>query len=274
MSNIDLGNSPIGSPPTEPQKAQIRSALDLNINAFRPITRNISGAQNLNFNTNSIKEFLENLFFPSVNPSVITTISSTTQELGFTPSITFSSTINTNDFNVSSFRITRGGTLLEELLNLNKNVTNSLTNTDTYSSTVSFASSAITNTGITINGTSRTCSFIDPIYSGMLSLSEIQNIVTNGANRSTLSSLLTRQLVGKSSRSFSFSGTSKRMVYIYPNSYGNINTILDPNSFNITTSFLSDSFSYERNDNSTVAFRLLYNNMDVNLTDFQVTFNF
>jgi len=71
-----------------------------------------------------------------------------------------------------------------------------------------------------------------------------------------------------------FSPTNERFYYAYPNSYGAVARIIDPNNFDVTASFNARQESFALADSTPEAYRIMYNNADTTQTDFRLDFDF
>ena len=71
-----------------------------------------------------------------------------------------------------------------------------------------------------------------------------------------------------------FSPVNQRFYYAYPDEFGPVRQIKDPNDFDVTASFQSRVENFALADGSLKAYRILYNNSDTSQTDFHLDFIF
>ena len=78
----------------------------------------------------------------------------------------------------------------------------------------------------------------------------------------------------KSNKTYTFDLSNQRMCVIYPHNYNDFSNITDQNGYNITSSFIISTFTYIRDNLEPVLYKLYYNDSDLILGNFSVTFNF
>ncbi len=107
--------------------------------------------------------------------------------------------------------------------------------------------------------------FIYPYYVGVC---EVNDEITE-----TLIKGLTKQIEAKGSKTISYTTNNQKMVFAYPSSYGNINKILDPNSFDVTNTFNKTVISIIGLDGTAQNY-YVYTNSASTVTNFNMKFNY
>lgn len=110
--------------------------------------------------------------------------------------------------------------------------------------------------------------FYSPFYYGIgaaaLSVSDIQ--------------ALTKQVVARSNKTYSFSPTAQKFYFAYPAAHGYLSSIKDPNGFDITSSFTVTTKSFTNNspnyEGTTMNYYVYESNSLTTQTGFLITFNF
>lgn len=246
--------------------------VETNFDGSRPITRTVSGLQGITPGTTTVVEFLDSVFYPKVDSTISLSVNPSTNELGVSTSVSAVMNYTSNDYAITLAELREGATVVDSIQDITENESGSLTYTASYANTQSFTAWFEKDNATTKTST-RTASFYDPYYHGELTLTTINNIIASGVTRSELSTLLTKSVSSKRNNTKSFELTAQRMVYCFPDNYGNLSSIIDQNGYNITSSFSYSTFTYTREDSSTVNYRIYYNDSDISLTGFSVTFN-
>lgn len=229
-------------------------------------------------NNMSIQDVLTKLLYPYVAPTVKASISysptGTTFEYGesvhvssMTATITKKSELITKIgffvdgtmVHVIRDEIENGGTFtftFDEPYEVTKSISNSFFHVE-----VTDASGAITKG----NTLSMSLNFLYPYYYGVVDEDvEITEDVILG---------LTKQVVAKGTKTYSFSPDYQRAVFAYPKSYGVLNSILDPNSFEIISSFECLEVNIEGLDGSIQPYYVYVNGAFTN-SNFKITFKY
>jgi hypothetical protein len=187
----------------------------------------------LNVGGTSLKDFIENFFFPFVPATVAISSGGTTYyETGSNQNISVVSTITANDeITFGSSSVYRDSAAW--------NTTGSpspliFTFTDTtISSSHTYQTSTQTNNNgspTVISSNTKTATFIYPYLYGMS--------VTAGLSGVALyTGLSGKSITPQGSKTFNYSGTAVYMYFAYPASYSDLVSILDPNSFQVIGSF-------------------------------------
>lgn len=245
----------------------------INFNGNRNITRNISGLYNENVGGDNIKDFLNNLFFPRVNPSLSLTVSPNLNERGVESTINVNFNVNSNDYEISEYGIKSSDLLLLSSFGINENSSDSLVYSNNYSNSVNFEGYAYKTEGGIVSRT-RSANYYDPFYYGVLTLQEIQSIEGDSIIRAEIMSILNKDISPKTNKSYTFNPNNQRIVVLYPITYGDFRSIIDQNGYDITSSHINTSFSYVRENSESVNYRICYSDADLFLNSFTINFIF
>jgi len=208
----------------------------------------------------------------AVEPSLSQNVSSSNNESGVLKSITTTVSYNSEDYELSLVELFEGANVRDSITNVAVSTSGTLSFTGDYSYSVSFSSKLTKAVGGTITR-SVTSSFYDPYYHGVLTIEQINSILNSTQTRTAINGLLSLTVTGKSNRTVTTTTNNQRIVLAFPNSYGNLSSVIDQNGYNITSSFNYGTFTYVRQDETTVPYRIYYNDADLNLSNFTVTFN-
>ena len=228
-----------------------------------------------NLNDLTIQEVLTKLLFPYIAPSVSASLTyspnASIYEYGRIVSVTNinasvakkSESIqsikfyqNNNLINIISTNCSNGGTFsytLEPSVSIISNTSNSyfkvIVNDDT--------------TNVTANTNSFT--FVYPYYYG---------VINNDAEiNENLIKSLTKQVVAKGNKTYSYSPDFQKMVIAYPKSYGVLKSILDPNGFEQMASFTLTELNIIGLDGTSQPYYVYSNGASTN-TNFNMTFKY
>lgn len=208
------------------------SASYVPYNGDRAIKR--SPYTGINVGGEHVVEFLDNFFFPFIAATLsITTPSSTVYyETGSVQNRIITSTITANDetsFGTGSVK--RDGADWNTILAIPP-YTPSFTDTNISSSHTYQTFVQVDNDGspTVINSTSRTVSFIYPYLYGLSS--------TPGLEGAALySAMVSKSLTTEQDKAGYLWGTGTYIYFCYPSSYSPLTSILDPNNFELISSF-------------------------------------
>ena len=112
-----------------------------------------------------------------------------------------------------------------------------------------------------VNSNTLRISFINPIYIGVLTNITEQEIKS-----------MTKKIVNVSSQSYTYTLDTKRMCIAIPSGW-NLKSIIDPNNFNITSSFASTNVNITCLDNTVRPYTVYYSDY-TSQNNFLVKFNF
>lgn len=228
-----------------------------------------------NLNDLTIQEVLTKLLFPYIAPSVsasltyspnasiyeygriilvtkintsVTKKSESIQSIKFYQNNNLINTISTNCSNGGTFSYT-----LEPSVSITSNTSNSYFKVIVYDGT----------TNVTANTNSFT--FVYPYYYG---------VINNDAEiNETLIKSLTKQVVAKGNKTYSYSPNFQKMVIAYPKSYGVLKSILDPNGFEQMASFTLTELNIVGLDGTPQPYYVYSNGASTN-TNFNMTFKY
>ena len=228
-----------------------------------------------NLNDLTIQEVLTKLLFPYIAPSVsasltyspnasiyeygriilvtkintsVTKKSESIQSIKFYQNNNLINTISTNCSNGGTFSYT-----LEPSVSITSNTSNSYFKVIVYDGT----------TNVTVNTNSFT--FVYPYYYG---------VINNDAEiNETLIKSLTKQVVAKGNKTYSYSPNFQKMVIAYPKSYGVLKSILDPNGFEQMASFTLTELNIVGLDGTPQPYYVYSNGASTN-TNFNMTFKY
>lgn len=228
-----------------------------------------------NLNDLTIQEVLTKLLFPYIAPSVSASLTyspnASIYEYGRIVSVTKINTRvtkksesiqnikfyqNNNLINTISTDCSNGGTFshtLEPSVSITSNTSNSYFKVIVYDGT----------TNVTANTNSFT--FVYPYYYG---------VINNDAEiNETLIKSLTKQVVAKGNKTYSYSPNFQKMVIAYPKSYGVLKSILDPNGFEQMASFTLTELNIVGLDGTPQPYYVYSNGASTN-TNFNMTFKY
>ena len=204
----------------------------------------------------SIVELIDNMLHPYKAPSVSLSItpSNTLYELGVTiSSLTLKATTTQGSNDITSLVFLKNGSPLPNTSI--STLTQSNIRTDvTYSAYVSDNINRINSNSINIK-------FINPIYIG--SLSEVN---------STNIKAMTKKIVNVGSQSYTYTINNKKMCIAFPNGW-TLKNIIDPNGFDITQSFTSETVNIYCLDGNSKPYTV-YSSEFTSQSGFTVKFNF
>jgi hypothetical protein len=202
-------------------------------NGNRSIKR--TGYSGINVGGTSLKQFIENFFFPFIPATVSLSNTGTYYyETGSTQSPNIAANITVND------EVTFGSSsILRDSLNI-YNTSNPSPNTFNYTDTnisSSHTYQAFTQTNnngspTIISSGTETISFIYPYLHGVSA--------TEGLSGTALYSAFSpsgKDITINSSKTYTYSGNTVYLYFCYPSSYADLTSILDPNSFQVIGSF-------------------------------------
>lgn len=204
----------------------------------------------------SIVELIDNMLHPYKAPSISLSItpSNTLYELGATiSSLTLKATITQGSNDITSLVFLKDGNPLPSTSN--QTLTQSNIRADvTYSAYVSDNINRINSNSINIK-------FINPIYIG--SLSEVN---------STNIKAMTKKIVNVGSQSYTYTINNKKMCIAFPSGW-TLKNIIDPNGFDITQSFTSETVNIYCLDGNSKPYTV-YSSEFTSQSSFTVKFNF
>ena len=256
MNNIEDGISMALD--TSKEALEKSQNIDINYVSDKPSTVSVGGIP-LGYTTTGISlvELIDNMLHPYKAPGISLSISpnTTLYELGATiNTLTLRVSVTQGSKDVTSVVLLKNGaTLLSSTSNISTTDSNIKSNV-TYGSYVTDGTTRVNSNNISIN-------FINPIYIGSLSDVNATNIKA-----------MTKKIVNVSNQSYTYNITNKRMCIAVPSGW-NLKTIIDPNGFDITSSFTTTNTNIYCLDGITRAYTIYYSGF-TSQSNFTVKFNF
>lgn len=184
----------------------------------------------LNVGGDNVVDFLNNFFFPFV-PSTVSMGGTTLYETGSQQNFLVSATITVNDETIfGSGSISKDGVPAWYSASIPP-YTFSKTDTGITENHSYVAYVSVDNNGspTVINSSTKTATFIYPYLWGMST--------TAGLNGTSLYNAFTRQVQTQGNKTVSLIGSTVYIYFCYPSSYSPLTSVLDPNLFEILSSF-------------------------------------
>ena len=232
------------------------------------------------FAAQTIKQMFDALLYPYQVPTLYTlTITGQTTTLESGVFITSGNKTftwgSTNDANITA------GTLVVKDESANGNIATGLNNTKSELINIGAAITITAASGSqtwSITGTNSHSGAISKAYFIVYYYSPFYYGV--GAAALSVASLqgLTKQVVGKSNKTYSYSPTGQKFYFAYPAAHGYLTSIKDPNGFDITSSFAVTTKSFTVNspnyEGATMNYYVYESITLQTQTNFAITFNF
>ena len=256
MNNIEEGISMALD--TSKEALEKSQNIDINYVSDKPSTVSIGGIP-LGYTTTGISlvELIDNMLHPYKAPSISLSISpnTTLYELGATiNTLTLKVSVTQGSKDITSVVLLKNGsTLLSSTSNISTTQSNVNSNV-TYGSYVTDGTTRVNSNNISIN-------FINPIYIGSLSDISATNIKA-----------MTKKIVNVGNQSYTYNITNKRMCIAVPSGW-TLKTIIDPNGFDITSSFTTTNTNIYCLDGTTRTYTVYYSGL-TSQSNFTVKFNF
>ena len=220
-------------------------------------------------------EVLEMMLFPYTKPVISSvtlnrTPSGTVYEKGTTVSInSISTAIQKKSEAITKVQFYVNNTMKNEITT---GVANGVTFTYTPTTAISITDT-ITNTYVQVKvedgkslvtANSLALTFVYPYYHGSIADGTVVN--------DTVIQGLTKDVSIKGAKTYNYNTSNSCMVIAYPASYGNIQTIIDPNGFDITGSFTKSQVAVTANDSTSQTYNVYVSSASTN-SNFAVKFN-
>lgn len=223
----------------------------------------------------SLQQVLTKLLFPYIKPSVSASLtyspSASVYEYGQSISV---SKINTNvtkkSENIVSIKFYQNNTLINTI---SSDCSNGGSFSHTFTSPITITSNisnsyfkVIVNDGISdVTATTNSFTFVYPYYYGV--------IANDVGITEDLIKGLTKQVVTKGNKSYTYSPNFQKMVIAYPKSYGVLKSILDPNGFEQKASFTVTELNIIGLDGTSQVYYVYTNGASTN-TNFTMQFKY
>lgn len=205
----------------------------------------------------SLSDLVYKMLHPYKLPSINFSMSpnTTLYELGATVStVTLTTTTTKGSDDIKTIAITKNGTVL-------KSASTDLTVTETNIKTNTTFQAYVSDGTNTIYSGSKSINFVNPIYIGNLT-----NITSSEIKA------MTKKVVTRGSQSHTFNITNKRMCIAVPSEWV-LKSIIDPNGFDITSSFSKTTISILCLDGTSRSYTIHYSET-TSQNNFTVKFNF
>lgn len=121
------------------------------------------------------------------------------------------------------------------------------------------------DSGKVTSATTGTFSFVYPFYQGTLA--------AGTAPTEALVKAMTKKVEAKSNKAWPYTCTNQRMCFAYPQAYGKIGKIFDPNNFDVTGTFTCVSLNITCADNKSVPYYVYVNDAS-SVNNFTMKFNY
>ena len=214
---------------TELEEEMIFETDSLTVNSLGGISANTD------LNGLTVKEILNKLLFPYIEPviTVTATPNGGTYEKGNNQTITnVSVSITKKSEKITKIEVLNGTQVLarqqDEAIN-NGGTFNYNVNVNVPSTNKQLTVKVTDNSGNAITKTTNSFTFVYPYYYGVCD----EGTTING----DLIKSLTKSVTSKGTKTVTYTTNNQRMIFAYPKSYGVITKILDPNSFDVTSTF-------------------------------------
>lgn len=228
------------------------------------------------FKNKTIQEMFDAILYPYVAPAVSATMaftpSGTTQETGTTVSVSsITVSVTKKSANITKVEIFDGSTSIGSKTD---GVTNGGTFTfsftsapKTFTANKYYTAKVTDSTGKVTTANTQTVSFVRPFYYGATAK-------TNTTLTSAQITALSKSVSAKGEKTFAYTTSDQKMVIAYPQSYGALTKITDPNNFNITGTFEQKTVAVTGKDNTAVNYYLYIQSASATVSAFNVKFTF
>lgn len=211
--------------------SQSLSSSIIPYNGNRSIKRDDPDFQGINVGGNDVVTFLDNFFFPFVSATIAINSGTTYYETGSIQNIATTATITANDeITFGSGSIRKNGTSIFTALTippLSFAYTDNGVMVD--NSYVGYAQTDNDGSPTVIASAVETVTFVYPFFYGLSS--------TVGLSGNSLYTTLTKDISPFGNKTQTFTGTNTYLYFAYPDSYIDLVHVLDPNLFQVLTSF-------------------------------------
>ena len=229
------------------------------------------------FNKVPITDMLTKILYPWIAPTISAKVNTPsnggTFEKGNDQTITsITATITKKSSKIIKVELYYGATLLEtksnnDLTSINTAGSGSITFTvnQTVSSNSNFTIKVTDADNKVTSANTGTFTFVYPYYYG---------VIDNSTNitESVIKSL-TKDIKSKGNKTYKYTSTNQKVIFATPIAYGSLSKILDPNSFDITSTFTKNQINITGLDTTSQAY-YVYSNEPSTVTDFNITFNY
>ena len=224
-----------------------------------------------NLNGLTVKEILNKLLYPYVAPTI--SIQGTPNggifEKGNVQAITNARVIVTKKSEkIIKIEVLQGSTVLgvkEDTSIADGGTFNFPVNVKVNSTNVQLTGKVTDASGTVKTSTTAAFNFVYPYYVGVCG--------ENDTVDETLIKGLTKRIEAKGTKSISYTTTNQKMIIAYPKAYGVIKKILDPNSFDVTSTFTITEIKITGLDGTSQSYYVYVNNAST-VSGFTMTFSY
>lgn len=228
------------------------------------------------FKGKTVQEMFDAILYPYVAPTVSASMtytpSGTTQETGTTVSVS-AITVNVTKKSASITKVeifdgsTSLGSKTEGVANGGAFTFSFSSAPKTFTANKYYTAKVTDSTGKVTTANTQAVSFVRPFYYGV-----------TAKTKTTLTSAeitaLSKSVSAKSEKTFAFTAADQKMVIAYPQSYGALKKITDPNNFDITSTFEQETVAVTGKDGTAVNYYLYIQAASATVSGFNVKFTF
>ena len=120
-------------------------------------------------------------------------------------------------------------------------------------------------TGNIVSANSAAFNFVYPYYIGVCG--------ENNAVNEALIKSLNKRIEAKANKTITYTTNQQRMIFAYPKAYGNISKIIDPNNFDVTSTFTKQELTITGLDGTAQVYYVYINNSS-SVENFTMKFNY
>ena len=237
----------------------------LTLNAVGGITANTD------LNGKTWQEIIDQMFYPYTKP--IVAVSGTPNggifEKGNTQTITnVKVTVAKKSKKITSVEVFDGGSSLGSKTGTtveNGGVFNFTVSVSVPSTNKQLTAKVTDESGTVVSASTGAFTFVYPYYVGICS--------DGVAIDETLVKGLIKKIESKGNKSIAYTTNNERMVFAYPSSYGTIKSIIDPNNFDVTSSFVRSTINITGLDGIAQSYYVYVNSASTQ-SNFTMKFNY
>lgn len=218
------------------------------------------------FDNMSVEQVLNKLLYPYIAPLISAKASPNggTYEKGASVSVsTVTATVTKKSDAITKVEIFDGSTSLGSKTD-GSTGSIAFTVNQTVTSNKYFTAKVTDASGNTVSANTGTFSFVYPYYYGAIDVETPTEVLVEG---------LTKLVEAKGNKTKAFTANNQFMVFAYPASYGDITTVLDPNSFDVTATWTKHIVSITGLDGTAQSYNV-YVSKQVTVSDYNMTFKY
>ena len=218
------------------------------------------------FSDMPITELLTKLLYPYIKPTISAKANPTnggTFERGTDVAVTnIIATVTKKSENITRVEIFNGSTSLGVSTDGSTGALTFSVELTVNTTGTKFTAKATDAAGTVVSANTGTFTFVDPYYYG---------VIDDGAefDKSNMAKLIQ----SKGNKSLDFTANNQKMVLAYPKSYGILSKIIDPNSFDVTSTWTYEEINVTAVDGTSVAY-YLYTSKLVTVDAYKMAFQY